>query len=179
MFMMAPLTAEEILGANQIGQPGSIAELGVIKRNKGSRAANLRIILEYLQSKDVFCGGIENMIEDMYGSRADGSSDDESGDNDEGNDESSSKSSDSGSEEIEPILLLVWKVFEHLRGRKALFGAPLPNSPTAFATEMLLWSQKQSKFNHEADPMFPLRIPSDLTSRFLSILFRIHFLPFC
>jgi len=72
------------------------------------------------------------------------------------------------SSEVEAILLLVWKVFEHLRGRQALFGTPLPASPRAFATHMLVWAQEQASVNRETNPGFPTRMPGDLTTRFAS-----------
>jgi hypothetical protein len=69
----------------------------------------------------------------------------------------------------------VWKVFEHLRGRQALFGTPLPASPKAFATHMLVWAQAQAAANSETNSGFPTRVPGNLTTRLVAVFFLFAF----
>jgi hypothetical protein len=160
------LEAEELPGLNSTYTWG-ISNFGALKYDDGSsgsglaaRESNIKMLLNYLESQGIFCAGLEQMIPDIIG--------DDGDESDETDDLKEECFQDAGNEAV-PILLLVWKIFEHLRGRHALFGAPIPMSPTMFATEMLAWAQRQCALNHEASAAFPARVPHDLTTRYCMV----------
>lgn len=190
------LQAEETAGHLAVG--ATIVSVGLLRRGGSSRAreANLRLVLKYLENHGVECGFLEQMIPDIAGPTSQpapappppvaAAVDAESGSSEavvahggggevgtaaEESDDSTSSEENGERSEVEPVLLLVWKVFEHLRGRQALFGTPLPASPKAFATHMLVWAQAQAAANSETNSGFPTRVPGNLTTRLVAVFF--------
>ena len=145
------LEAEEREDVKSSGN--NLASLGPLRPGRSNRDANLELIITYLEMQGVDCNMLHSRVTSITGSSPSGSDGDDS--------DSDGSLDDDGSA---AVLLLVWKVFEHLRGRSALFGVPMPVNPTAFAKELLAWAQAQAQANHKANRIaFPDRVPNNLT----------------
>jgi hypothetical protein len=143
------LEAEEHEDVKSSGD--SLSSLGPLRPGRSNRDANLELIITYLEMQGIDCNMLHSRVSSITGSAA----------SDGGDSDSDGSLDDDGSA---AVLLLVWKVFEHLRGRSALFGVPMPVNPTAFAKELLAWAQAQAQANHKANRIaFPDRVPNNLT----------------
>jgi hypothetical protein len=181
--------------ASHLAVGATIVSVGPLRRGGSSwaREANLRLVLKYLENHGVECGCLEQMIPNIGSPAfqsalapppvaaavdAEGRSSEAAfarrGDGElvsaEESDDSTSSEENGERSEVEPVLLLVWKVFELLRGRQALFGTPLPACPKAFATHMLVWAQAQTAKNSETNSGFPTGVPCNLTTRLDAVL---------
>lgn len=166
------LQAEEMSSPQLTSSGAPLSSFGHLRHNRDGSTHNLEMIVNYLESKGVFCGELHNVLPVIA------TSDDSSqigSDNEEENSDVSISNSDNSidqdlldKEAVAPaVMLFVWKVFEHLRGKQAMSGLcdVLPKTPTHFAKEMLTWAQNQTELNHEKNSVFPLRKPTDLTER--------------
>jgi hypothetical protein len=175
------LQAEETSSPQLSSSGPPLASFGTLLNTKKGGTHNLQIIVKYLQSRGVKCGELGTVL--PYIAMSDDSSESEEKEEDENSNEANedddketNSSANSGSESSKEdaavnvdssahIMLFVWKIFEYIRGKQALFGEPLPETTTDFAKMMLTWAEKQVDINHEKDNGFPLRKPHDLTDR--------------